>query len=117
VASVETVTVLITDLVGSTALGPRVGPTVADALRREHFGVLRESIEASQGREVENLGDGLMVVFASASGGVGCAVAMQQAMERRNRFAEQPLHVRIGVGAPLVRWARAVTRAAARPAS
>jgi hypothetical protein len=47
-----------------------------------------------------------MVVFASASRGLGCAVAMQQAMERRNRFAEQPLHVRIGVGAPLVRWAR-----------
>jgi class 3 adenylate cyclase len=99
VASVDTVTVLITDLVGSTALGSRVGPTVADALRREHFGVLREAIEASQGREVKNLGDGLMVVFASASGGLGCAVAMQQAMERRNRFAEQPLHVRIGVGA------------------
>ena len=58
-ASVETVTVLITDLVGSTALGSRVGPTVAEALRREHFGVLREAIEASQGREVKNLGDGL----------------------------------------------------------
>jgi class 3 adenylate cyclase len=96
--AVETVTILITDLVDSTALASRVGGVRADELRREHFGQLRKAIEACQGREVKNMGDGLMVVFASSSAAVGCAVRMQQLMERRNRFADEKLHVRIGIG-------------------
>jgi class 3 adenylate cyclase/DNA-binding CsgD family transcriptional regulator len=90
---------LITDLVGSTALESRLGPSQADELRREHFGVLREAIEGADGREVKNTGDGLMVSFASASSAVRCAVRIQQMMERRNRVGAQPLQVRVGVGA------------------
>jgi class 3 adenylate cyclase len=97
--AVETVTILITDLVDSTALASRVGGVRADDLRREHFGLLRKAIEACQGREVKNTGDGLMVAFASSSAAVGCAVRMQQLMERRNRFADEKLHVRIGIAA------------------
>jgi len=97
--SVELASIVITDLVGSTGLASRVGPAQADRLRREHFGVLREAIDACEGREVKNLGDGLMVAFASSSGAVGCAVRMQQLMERRNRAADEQLHLRIGVGA------------------
>ncbi|HWV86705.1 MAG TPA: AAA family ATPase [Capillimicrobium sp.] len=93
----ETVTVLFTDLVESTALASRVGPGSAEALRREHFALLREAIAETGGREVKNLGDGLMAVFASASRGVDCAVAMQQRLEARNRRAEEPLAVRIGL--------------------
>ena len=97
--SVELASILITDLVDSTALASRVGAVRADALRREHFGLLRKAIEAYEGREVKNTGDGLMVAFASSSAAVGCAVRMQQLMERRNRFADEKLHVRIGIGA------------------
>lgn len=98
-ASVELVTILISDLVGSTGLESRVGPAVADELRHEHFGVLRKAIEGADGKEVKNTGDGLMVAFVSASAAVGCAVTMQQLMQRRNRNADQQLHVRIGIGA------------------
>ncbi len=98
-ASVELASILITDLVGSTGLESRVGPAQADTLRREHFDVLREAIEACDGREVKNLGDGLMVSFASSSAAVRCAVRMQQLMERRNRSADERLHLRIGIGA------------------
>jgi class 3 adenylate cyclase len=98
-AAVELASILMTDLVGSTALGSRVGPVRADELRREHFGLLRKAVEASQGREVKNTGDGLMVAFASSSAAVGCAVRMQQLLERRNRFTDETLHVRIGIGA------------------
>jgi class 3 adenylate cyclase len=48
-------------------------------------------------KEVKNLGDGLMVVFSSASESLACAVAMQQAIEARNRRVEEQLGVRIGV--------------------
>ena len=48
---------------------------------------------------MKNTGDGLMVAFSSASAAVGCAVLMQQMIERRYRRAEQQLHLRIGLGA------------------
>jgi class 3 adenylate cyclase len=97
--SVELATILLTDLVGSTRLATSVGPVRADELREEHFGLLRQAIASTGGREVKNLGDGLMVAFGSASAAVSCAVAMQQFFERRYGQAEQRLHVRIGVGA------------------
>jgi class 3 adenylate cyclase len=97
--SVEVATILLTDLVGSTRLATSVGPVRADQLREEHFGLLRDAIAATGGRELKNLGDGLMVVFASPSAAVKCAVAMQQLFERRYKRAEQGLHVRIGLGA------------------
>jgi class 3 adenylate cyclase len=97
--SVELATILLTDLVGSTRLANSVGPVRADELREEHFGLLRDAIASSDGKEVKNTGDGLMVAFPSASQAVRCAVAMQQRFERRYRQAEQALHVRIGLGA------------------
>src|SRR2546423_9242242 len=98
-ASVELATILISDLCGSTQLQSKLGPARADELRREHFAVLREAIAGAGGREVKNMGDGLMVAFSSASAAAECAVAMQQFMERRNRGADEELHVRIGIGA------------------
>ncbi len=97
--SVELATILLTDLVGSTRLATSVGPVRADQLREEHFGLLRDALASSAGKEVKNTGDGLMVAFPSASESVRCAVAMQQLFERRYRDAEQALHIRIGLGA------------------
>ena len=91
-----TVTVLFTDLVGSTELLARLGEDRAEELRREHFRLLREVVESSGGREVKNLGDGVMVVFQSVTSGLRCAVEMQQSIETRNRSRE-PLLVRVGV--------------------
>ena len=109
VAAVGTVTLLFTDLVGSTELLERIGDDEAERLRRLHFGLLRDVLAARGGHEVKSLGDGLMVVFGSAVGAVGCAVAMQQAVLRHNR--RQPglrLGVRIGlhVGEPIQRRGR-----------
>src|SRR5271165_6909235 len=93
----EMVAVLMTDLVGSTAMAYQVGPTVAEELRTEHFRLLRRALERNAGREVKSLGDGLMVVFSTASHALLCAVEMQQAVEACNRRSEQQLGMRIGV--------------------
>jgi DNA-binding NarL/FixJ family response regulator/class 3 adenylate cyclase len=77
--TVSFVTILFTDLVGSTALFDRRGDDAADVLRREHFAALRAAIAEHGGQEVKSVGDGLMVTFASAVSAVRCAVAMQQA--------------------------------------
>lgn len=92
----ETVTVLFTDLVGSTELLSRVGEAGADELRRDHFGLLRAAMAEYGGREVKNLGDGLMVVFDGVASALDAAVAMQQAITIRPPEAE-PLSIKIGV--------------------
>jgi class 3 adenylate cyclase len=99
VGSVETVTILITDLVGSTGLESRIGPAAAEELRREHFGLLREVIDEAGGRELKNTGDGLMAAFGSAAAAVSCAVSAQQRFERRNRSAAEQLRIKVGVSA------------------
>src|SRR5450432_1497253 len=96
---VETVTIFITDLVGSTQIESRVGPIVAEELREEHFGLLREAVREAQGREVKHTGDGLMVAFDSAAAAVSCAVSIQQRFEQRNRGAAEPLLIKAGVSA------------------
>jgi DNA-binding NarL/FixJ family response regulator/class 3 adenylate cyclase len=96
-ASIANLVVLFTDLVGSTELEYRLSRNDADSLRDSHFGSLRQAITSSGGTEVKSTGDGLMVVFPSATAALDCAVAIQQAIERHNRRAQQPLYVRVGM--------------------
>jgi len=97
VSSTVAVTLVFTDLVGSTAIGTRLHPEETERLRQTHFAVLREAVVATAGTEVKNLGDGLMVAFASPSRALACAVAMQQGIERHNRRAAVPLAIRVGI--------------------
>ena len=94
----QTVTVIITDLVGSTEMSSRLGPDDADAVRLTHFGLLRGAIASTGGREVKNLGDGLMVAYTSLSDALACAARMQQAVDRYNRRESGvPLQIRVGL--------------------
>lgn len=96
--TVRIATVVFTDLVGSTAIAARLGPDATEALRREHFACLRAGIARHGGREVKNLGDGLMVVFGSASEALAGGVAMLQAVDLRNRRTQgESLSVRVGI--------------------
>jgi class 3 adenylate cyclase/tetratricopeptide (TPR) repeat protein len=92
-------TVLFTDVVGSTALASRLEPALADQVRESHFAVLRAEVAASSGIVVKTLGDGLMVAFESARAALSCAVHMQQAAEHQSRGRADPLAIRIGIGA------------------
>src|SRR5436853_62820 len=56
-----TVTIVFTDLVGSTELMQRLGDDQAEELRRVHFGLLRDAVAAHGGREVKTTGDSFMV--------------------------------------------------------
>jgi len=99
VAATENVTVLFTDLVGSTELAAGLTQQEADELRRAHFSALRQAVTAAGGTEVKNLGDGLMVVFPIASAALSCGVAMQQAVDRDNRDSGRVLRLRVGISA------------------
>jgi class 3 adenylate cyclase/tetratricopeptide (TPR) repeat protein len=91
------VTILFTDLVGSTELLARAGDEEAQRIFRAHHDLLAETATAHGGEEVKWLGDGLMVAFPSAADAVRAAVAMQQA-SRRPVHGEQ-LAIRVGLNA------------------
>ena len=93
----ENVAILFTDIVGSTELSQRLSAEAADEVRRGHFSVLRQAVTESGGTEVKNLGDGLMVVFNSASAALGCAVAMQQGVDQANRSGAEAVGLRVGL--------------------
>ncbi|MBW3608977.1 MAG: response regulator, partial [Actinobacteria bacterium] len=93
------VTILFTDLVGSTRRFERHGDDAADAVRRKHFRTLRRAVADHQGREVRSTGDGLMVAFSSAVAAVRCAVDMQRATTASTGRLE--LRVGLDAGEPL----------------
>ena len=96
-AVTQTITVLFTDLVGSTEISYAISPDASDELLAAHFSVLRRAIAGAGGFEVKGLGDGVMVVFHSTSAALSCAVAMQQAVHRDNVGDRVPLGLRIGL--------------------
>ena len=53
---VETLTVLFTDLVGSTALRSRIGEEQSDHLRYTHNSLVRDAINTAGGRVVDQPG-------------------------------------------------------------
>jgi class 3 adenylate cyclase/tetratricopeptide (TPR) repeat protein len=95
--TVENLTILYTDMVGSTELSQRLSAEAADEVRRGHFSILRQAIAECGGTEVKGLGDGLMVVFSSASAALSCGVAMQQGVELDNRNRDYPVGLRAGL--------------------
>jgi len=93
------VTVLFTDVEGSTALTDRLGDAKARDLLREHERMTREALETHGGSEVKTMGDGFMASFSSATQALECAIAIQGAFAERNESAEEAIKVRIGLNA------------------
>lgn len=91
-------TILFTDVEGSTDLRTRRGDAAAHEMLRDHEELVRACVADYGGREVKALGDGFMVVFASVRRALGCAVAIQQAVEAHHwRAAGGAVRVRVGV--------------------
>lgn len=97
-ATTRTVTVMFTDLVDSTATARRLDALVADQLRDSHFSLLRKAINGHGGREVKNLGDGVMAVFDSAVAALAGAEEIQRSIHVHNHTVDNvPLAVRVGL--------------------
>jgi class 3 adenylate cyclase len=87
------VTILFTDMEGSTALTQQLGDDRAQAHVRKHNTAVREALAAHSGREIKHTGDGIMASFSSARGAVDCAIAIQRALD------DEAVRVRIGLNA------------------
>ena len=73
------VTLLFTDIEGSTRLLRDLGDAYADALA-EHRRIVREAVAAHAGAEVDTQGDAFFVAFARASEAVAAVVDAQRAL-------------------------------------
>lgn len=89
------VTILFTDMEGSTPLTQRLGDEKAQQLLRGHNAVIREALRAHGGREIKHTGDGIMASFRSASRAIECAAAIQRGLAAN----EENPRVRIGLNA------------------
>ena len=93
-----TVTVMFTDIEGSTAMTERLGDTRAQDVLHTHNAIIREQVAAHQGFEVKSEGDGFMLAFSSARRALQCAIAIQQDLSAHNSGKPaEPIRVRIGL--------------------
>jgi len=86
-----TVTLVFTDIEGSTRVLEELGEEAARLLFREHDRLVRAAVVEAGGSEVEQEGDAFMLAFSGARRAVGCALAIQRAL------AGHRLSVRIGM--------------------
>lgn len=73
-----TVTILFTDIEGSTATNESLGDDAFLPLLLKHHEIVRNRTEWAGGTVVKSQGDGFMLAFSSARRGVECAVAIQR---------------------------------------
>ena len=75
-----TIAIMFLDIEGSTAIADRVGDLRFMDLLREHNQIVREQVKAHDGFETKAEGDGFMIVFHSARGGLDCAIGIQKGL-------------------------------------
>jgi class 3 adenylate cyclase len=93
-----TVTIVFSDIEGSTALNERLGDVRWLELLRAHNRVVREQVAECGGFEVKVQGDGFMLAFASARTAIRCAKSIQEAVARElGNHPDGPIRVRIGL--------------------
>ena len=81
---IRQVTLLFTDLKGSTAMYERLGDLNAYALVREHFALLGAAVQEHSGAIVKTIGDAVMAVFSRPTDAVSAALHILGDIERYN---------------------------------
>jgi class 3 adenylate cyclase len=81
---IRQVTLLFTDLKGSTAMYERLGDLNAYALVREHFALLGAAVQEHSGAIVKTIGDAVMAVFSRPTDAVAAALHILGGIERYN---------------------------------
>jgi predicted ATPase/class 3 adenylate cyclase len=91
-----TITMLFSDIEGSTALLNRLGDRYGDALSAQRA-LLRAAITRWHGRELGTEGDSFFVVFEAAGDAVGCCLAAQRALAGHDWPDGTEVRVRMGL--------------------
>ncbi len=102
--AIDNVTLMFTDLAGSTALYERIGDGRAYRLVRDHFAFLAATVRRHNGTLVKTIGDAVMAAFSDPADAVRAALSVQD--EVRSFNAEQggdAITIKIGLhGGPCI---------------
>jgi len=91
-----TLTLLFSDIEGSTTLLKGLGPLWGEALSAQRR-ILREEFTAHHGHEMGTEGDSFFIVFTSAHEALGAAVAAQRRLGSHEWPGGSPVRVRMGL--------------------
>ena len=95
---VRDITILFTDLKGSTALYKRIGDLQAFSLVHQHFERLGSVITENSGAFVKTIGDAVMASFLNPLDAVKAALEMNREITRFNRaFTRRDVILKIGI--------------------
>jgi class 3 adenylate cyclase len=89
--SKATLTLVFTDIVGSTALGNELGNEAMNEVRRAHFKQARQLIKKHGGYEIKTIGDSLMIAFRTV------VEALNFALELHVNTGHEQVKIRAGV--------------------
>jgi len=93
-----TVTVMFTDVEGSTQMLSSRGFTLSHEIMKAYESIIEQKITEHAGRRIKGLGDGVMVSFGSSRHAVECAIDIQRAIsEYSKQNPERRLRIRIGI--------------------
>jgi class 3 adenylate cyclase/tetratricopeptide (TPR) repeat protein len=94
----KVLTIMMTDVVGSTALRRTRGDRDADDMLGLQAAIVRDEVAAFGGRVRKSLGDGFLISFPSTVPAVRAAAAIQRALRENNTASPQrAVEVRIGI--------------------
>jgi class 3 adenylate cyclase len=82
---IRRVTLMFTDIEGSSELYNRIGDAQAYGWVREHFSVLAAAVRANDGAVVKTIGDAVMAVFSNPVDALHAAVAIRDDIAHFNR--------------------------------
>jgi predicted ATPase/class 3 adenylate cyclase len=94
---VETLTFLVTDIEGSTALLRRIGDEGYARVLAEHHALIRAALAAHEGTELTMMGDGFFAAFSSPRACVAAVLEMQHALDAHAWPARVHVLVRMGI--------------------
>ncbi|MGD9078773.1 MAG: adenylate/guanylate cyclase domain-containing protein [Desulfobacterales bacterium] len=89
----EQATIVFSDIVSSTDLVNSLGDAAARDIFLQHDKIIREKTKKFNGTELQNLGDGFMLSFESATSAIKCACAIQKEIAQKL----SQIHIRIGI--------------------
>jgi class 3 adenylate cyclase len=95
---VQGLTILFSDLIGSTAMYNRWGDASSYSLVREQFAFLQGIVRQYEGAIVKTIGDAIMAAFSDPADGVGAALAIQKEVDSFNAdHPDEPLRIKLGL--------------------
>ena len=95
---IDHITIMFSDLKGSTALYERIGDAQAYHLVREHFALLGHAIREHNGALVKTIGDAVMGAFTDPYDALSCAISIQDDFWAFNQERDtQPVVVKLGL--------------------